>query len=81
MTRAEQKKLVRKWKRNWEAVARFEREETKRLSTLDRLKQMAALMRMTAQCRMRPTYRATEIDQVRRRWMRLRATASDHAST
>ena len=81
MTRAEQKKLVRKWKRGWQAVARFERDETKRLSTLDRLKQMAALMRMAAQCRMRPTYRAAEIDEVRRRWMRLRATASGHEST
>lgn len=78
MSRSEQKKLVRRWKRNWDSVAEFERAETLRLTPLDRLKQMAALMRMSAKCRMRPTYRADEIEKVRRRWVRLRATANRH---
>lgn len=71
--------LVRRWLRGWEAVAQFEIEETRRLSVEDRLKQMAALMRMTRQCHMRPTYRADEIEHVRRRWARLRA-ANGHES-
>ena len=72
---------VHRWRRGFEAVEDFQRQELQKLSPLDRLKHIAALMRMARQCRMKPTYAPEEIEQVRRRWAKLRAASQHHETS
>ena len=70
------RETVQKWRAGWMQVAEVERVEQRRTTPLQRLRQLAALMRMAHAAGMEATYTEDEIRSVRQRWARLRALKS-----
>ncbi len=64
---------IQKWREGWMRVAGVERSEQRRTTPLQRLRQLAALMRMARASGMPATYTEDEIRSVRQRWAKLRA--------
>ena len=70
------REAIQKWRDGWLRVAEVERAEQRRTTPLQRLRQLAALMRMARAAGMAATYTEDEIRRVRQRWAKLRAVKS-----
>jgi hypothetical protein len=64
---------VREWRRGFELAAEVDRRARAELTPLQRLRQLAALMRMSRQLKLGPTYTPAEMESARRNWMKLKA--------
>lgn len=71
---------VLKWIRGFEMAADVERQEQAQSTPLQRLRQLAALMRMSRDLGLGPTYTAAEMESARRNWAKIKAGCTHETS-